>query len=327
MNLRPIAQCTVAAAILLFGINAAQAENQAATQTVTHTESATHLGKYVTIQKTITISGNEGQQQLLNLLRETPTVAGAVARDPSLLGEQSYIQRANPKLAAFLASHPEVVRNPDYYLFTNMQGSNGNRTQALERQLWPEYLHGDSGQYSPLLSFVNNDLTPIIIIPAVFFALAWGLRSLLQSRRQSKQLKAQSDLQTRLIDKLGSAPEMAAYLATDAGQKLLGGFGVGEPSAPLQTPLPFTFERVLRPLQVGAMLILISVAVFLLSLGRSNQDVVSVFGSASIILFATGLGFILSAGIAWFTAKKLGLMPVKAPKESALAPTSTIDRP
>ncbi|MDR3725331.1 MAG: hypothetical protein P4K83_12715 [Terracidiphilus sp.] len=320
MNLRSIAPCAIAAAILLFGINAAQAQNQTATPAASHSESTAHIGKFVTIQQSFTISGLDGQRQLLDLLRETPTVAGAVARDPSLLGEQSYIQRTNPKLAAFLAAHPEVARNPDYYLFTNMQGSNGNRTQALERQLWPEYLHGSSNRDDAINAFINDSLAPIIIIPAVFFALAWGLRSLVQSRRQSKQLKAQSDLQTRLIDKFGSAPELAAYLATDAGQKLLG-FGVGELGVPQQSPLPFTFARILRPLQTGALLVLLAGGIFAGHWLQPDSGPARVW--LAILLLAAGLGVILSAGIAWTMAKKFGILPDHAKAES----TSAIDRP
>jgi hypothetical protein len=244
------------------------------------------------------------------------------------LGEQSYIQRTNPKLAAYLAAHPEIARNPDYYLFTNMQGSNGNRTHALERQLWPEYLHGSGTDRDDAINtFIISDLTPIIIVPAVFFALAWGLRSLVQGRRQSKLLKTQSDLQTRLIDKLGSSQELTAYLASESGQKLLAGFGTGELNAAQSSPSLFTFERFLRPLQAGGMLVVLSLGALVLLLASREASAQAGLFALTVILFAVGFGFILSAGIAWLTAKKLGVLPAKATKESALTPTRTIDRP
>src|ERR1039457_2615162 len=46
------------------------------------------------------------RQELLKLLRMSPTLTTVVAHDPSLLANQDYVSRNNPQLAAFLASHP-----------------------------------------------------------------------------------------------------------------------------------------------------------------------------------------------------------------------------
>jgi len=61
----------------------------------------------------------ETQKQLIDLLRLSPTLTTVVAHDPSLLANQDYVARNNPQLAQFLAAHPEVARNPDFYLFTH----------------------------------------------------------------------------------------------------------------------------------------------------------------------------------------------------------------
>ena len=71
--------------------------------------------------------------QLLQLLRTSPKLTTVVARDPSLLADQDYVSRNNPQLAQFLVQHPEIARNPDYYLFTHLDGNGGRREQALER--------------------------------------------------------------------------------------------------------------------------------------------------------------------------------------------------
>jgi hypothetical protein len=77
------------------------------------------------------------QKQLIRILRMSPTLTSVVARDPSLLTDQEYVSRNNPELAQFLASHPEVVRNPEFYLFTHLEKNNGRRDEALERVVWP----------------------------------------------------------------------------------------------------------------------------------------------------------------------------------------------
>jgi len=78
------------------------------------------------------------QEQLIKLLRLSPTLTSVVAHDPSLLANQEYVSRNNPQLAQFLAAHPEIVRNPEFYLFTHLDGQGGRRDQALQREVWPE---------------------------------------------------------------------------------------------------------------------------------------------------------------------------------------------
>src|SRR3954447_3822652 len=52
------------------------------------------------------------QEELIKLLRLSPTMTEVVSRDPSLLSDQEYVGRNNPQLAQFLQIHPEVARNP-----------------------------------------------------------------------------------------------------------------------------------------------------------------------------------------------------------------------
>ena len=46
------------------------------------------------------------QDQLLQLLRVSPTLAEVVAHDPSLLSNAEYVNRNNPELGQFLQAHP-----------------------------------------------------------------------------------------------------------------------------------------------------------------------------------------------------------------------------
>ena len=62
------------------------------------------------------------QDQFLQVLRVSPTLAEVVARDPSLLSNTEYVNRNNPELGRFLQAHPEIAHNPDFYLFNNLHG-------------------------------------------------------------------------------------------------------------------------------------------------------------------------------------------------------------
>ena len=70
----------------------------------------------------------ELQDQLLEHLRVSPTLAEVVAHDPSLLSNTEYVNRSNPELGRFLQEHPDIAQNPDYYLFNNLA--------------WPERVSG-----------------------------------------------------------------------------------------------------------------------------------------------------------------------------------------
>ena len=79
------------------------------------------------------------QDELLRMLRLSPTLTTVVSHDPSLLSNQEYVSHNNPQLAAFLAAHPEVARNPDFYLFTRVHHDDGSPNEELQRAVWPEF--------------------------------------------------------------------------------------------------------------------------------------------------------------------------------------------
>src|SRR5215469_3410869 len=56
------------------------------------------------------------KQELAQLLeRYPPTLREVLALDPSLLSNQPYLN-PYPALVNFLSSHPEVARNPEFYI-------------------------------------------------------------------------------------------------------------------------------------------------------------------------------------------------------------------
>jgi hypothetical protein len=257
------------------------------------------------------------QDQLLKLLRLSPTLTSVVARDPSLLTDQPYVSRNNPQLAQFLVQHPEVVRNPEFYLFTNLP-ANGNREHALERQLWPEYLHSSNNRDNAINTFITDDIAPIIIIPCIFFAIAWSLRAFIAGHRQNRNLKVQGELQSHLIDKLGSSQELSAYLSSDAGKRLLEAAPISASEAKQQEPS--AMARVLMSLQTGIVLILLGAGFLFLGHAHPQMDLpMRVLGTVTLL---PGLGFILSAGITWVLARRLGLMPESPSAAKTLEPPS-----
>ena len=261
------------------------------------------------------------QEQLMQLLRTSPTLTSVVARDPSLLSNQEYVNRNNPQLAQFLEQHPDIARNPEYYLFTRLNFEGGRRSQALERAVWPD-LPGPSGPASGSTEFMR-DLSPLLAFGFFLAAAYWVLRQLLENRRWSRIFKLQSEVHAKLIERFSSAQELASYMETEAGKRFL-------EAAPIpigienDKRMPNAVARVLTPLQIGVVMVLLGVGFFLLR--DVNPDIhipMLVLGTVALM---PGIGFILSAGITWVLAGRLGLIPDSASASEYLATTKNQGR-
>jgi len=252
------------------------------------------------------------QQQLIKLLRLSPTLTSVVVHDPSLLADQAYVSRNNPELAQFLTQHPEVVRNPEFYLFSNLTGSGRDRDKALERAIWPDFAQPVSYQERDKAADVMNKLLPIIALPCLFLAVVWIIRLIVESRRTSRYYKMQTELHTKLIDKVGNNQDLTAYLESEAGKRLF-----AETPFPAGTPLgmPNAVARVITPTQIGIVMVLLGIGLLMLrNAGTDTQTPMTVMGTLALM---PGIGFILSAAATWVLAKRLGLMPAPEPASGA----------
>jgi len=257
------------------------------------------------------------QEQLIKLLRLSPTLTSVVAHDPSLLANQEYVSRNNPQLAQFLAAHPEIARNPEFYLFTNLEVQGGRRDQALKRAVWPEISQPAEQQWHgrPASEEFISDMPPVLGFLGFLGMLIWLIRSFLENRRWNRIFKMQSEVHGKLIDKFSSSQELAAYMETEAGRRFL-------EAAPIpigfeqEKRIPNAIARVLTPLQIGIVLVLLGLGCYLLRSASTNTNIpMLVLGTLALM---PGLGFIISAGVTWVLAGRLGLMPrnPKAPVDS-----------
>jgi hypothetical protein len=255
------------------------------------------------------------QKELIRLLKLSPTLTTVVAHDPSLLANQDYVSRNNPQLAEFLVSHPEVARNPDFYLFTHVHPDDGGPDQALERAVWPELVQPQRDSWSA--SDVIDPIAALLAYACFLAALVWLVRQFLENRRWGRIFKLQSEVHGRLIDKFGSNQELSGYMQTEAGKRFLEAAPIPVGLEPDQR-MPNAIARVLTPLQIGIVLVLLGVGFFLLRHVRTEMyDPMLVLGT---VMLMPGLGFIISAGITWVLAARLGLIPESPAAGSRLAP-------
>jgi hypothetical protein len=128
----------------------------------------------------------------------------------------------------------------------------------------------------------------------------------LENRRWSRIFKLQSEVHGKLIDKFSSNQELALYMDTEAGKRFLEAAPIPVGFEPEQR-MPNAVARVLTPLQIGIVLVLLGAGFFLLRhAGPEMETPMLVLGTVALM---PGLGFIISAGVTWVLATRLGLMP------------------
>jgi hypothetical protein len=262
------------------------------------------------------------QEKLIQLLRMSPTLTTVVARDPSLLADQAYVSRANPQLEQFLVEHPEIARNPEYYLFTHLDSRQGRRDQALEEVVWPEYSQPRKEDWLDIVGPISGAAA----FGCFLWALVWLIRQFMENRRWSRIFKLQSEVHGKLIERFGATQELSAYMATEAGRRFLEAapipVGIVEP----EQRLPNAVARVLWPLQIGVVMVLLGIGLlFLRHAGPETNIPMLVLGT---VVLMPGIGFILSAGITWVLAGRLGLIPEgPSAANSYVPPTHPQGRP
>ena len=114
-------------------------------------------------------------------------------------------------------------------------------------------------------------------------------------------------------------------METEAGRKFL-------EAAPIPVSLdgggkvPNSLARVLTPLQIGVVMVLLGIG--LLSLRHASVEADVPMLILGTVVAMPGIGFILSAGITWLLAARLGLMPppMTQTQRYDATPTSPLDR-
>jgi hypothetical protein len=116
----------------------------------------------------------------------------------------------------------------------------------------------------------------------------------------------QNQVHTKLIEKFSNSQELAAYMETDAGKRFL-------EAAPIPVNLgteqrvPNAVARVLTPVQIGIVMVLLGIGFLLLR--HAEPDMNTPMLVLGTLILMPGIGFIISAGITWLLASRLGLMP------------------
>ncbi|HXB21928.1 MAG TPA: hypothetical protein VNV88_11125 [Candidatus Solibacter sp.] len=256
--------------------------------------------------------------QLLKLLRVSPRLTTVVARDPSLLADHEYVSRNNPELAQFLQDHPEIARNPEFYLFANAgEGNHELESEQyelrFERAVWPELSQRERQEIRREHHDNSRDLIPFMVFVFILGAILWLTRVFLQNRRWGKIFKVQTDTYSKLLEKFSTNEELLAYVRSDAGKRFL-----ESASMPLNTDSPAQMgglvSRVIGSLQLGILLTLVGIGLIALRSHLEDPVPLLVFGTLALML---GVGFIISSGVSFALGRHLKLLPTSNSKSNS----------
>ena len=245
------------------------------------------------------------REQLVSLVRMSPTLQRAVEIDPSLLADQDYVSRSNPQLAQFLVQHPEISRNPDFYLFAEINGSRpGHYVPPLRRAGAPH----DFSQTDLRREYMQNAAVLLAFVGGIG-ALLWLIRLLLENRRWSRVFRQQTEIHSKLIDRFATNQELLEYMNTESGRRFLEAAPI--PIDPDRShPVPIGMSRVIGPMQLGIVLTMLGIG--LLIVEHNVREFAGPFLLAGMVALMPGLGFIISAIVTWRLNTRLGLMPQSA---------------
>jgi hypothetical protein len=246
-------------------------------------------------------------QQTRDRLRDVlnqypPSVAQVLRLDPSLMNRPDYLA-SYPALAAFLAQHPAIAHNPTYFLGP---GNFGGQVYGGPESVRTEGFRAIRDTFLSLF-FLLGFASAVALV-------GWLARSVIEYRAWLRASKMQTDIHTKLIDRLTSNEEVLAYVQSPVGQKFL-------TSAPMMTG--FTARavgspvgRILWSVQLGIVLALGGIGLYL---SRSNviEEAAQPLAVVAELAVALGVGFVISALVAYALSKQLGLLETHTSSSNA----------
>jgi hypothetical protein len=234
-------------------------------------------------------NARDTRQRLREILQQyPPSLSRVLEFDPSLLNSSDYLA-TYPKLAAFIAQHPEVTHNPSFFIGQGrIGGPETDRSRAFD-----------------LAEGVLAGLAGLTIFATVVGFLAWLSRSLLNYRYWLRASKVQNDAHTKLVDRLTSNEDLLAYVQSPSGQRYLA-------SAPVSIDLTARtvgapVGRILWSVQVGVVMALAGIGLFVAK-GTVVDEAAQVLQVIAILAIAIGVGFVLSALVSYVLSQRLGLL-------------------
>ncbi len=235
------------------------------------------------------------KEELARLLEHyPPSLRNVFALDPGLLGNQSYLA-PYPALVSFLNSHPEIERNPSFYVGEGSMPRSRQDHAAQVLEMWKDTLAG-------LAVFAGFGMGIGLLV--------WLIRTLVDYRRWNRLAKVQTEVHTKLLDRFTANNDLFAYIQSPAGSKFLQSSPIMLDAAPRSVGAPL--GRILWSVQGGVVLMAGGIGLQVVS-ARVADDASQPLHALGVLGIALGLGFLVSAIISFVISQRLGLIEPASP--------------
>ena len=143
---------------------------------------------------------------------------------------------------------------------------------------------------------MSENVIALLIPIAGFVMIAYIVQVLVEWRRQNSRVKLLTEFQTKLLERMGSGQEFAAFFQSSGGERFLETISLDRTNP---------YDRVIRSLQAG--LVSVTLSLGLLYLGRVVEFEGIGFTITGVIILSLGAGFLLSSAAAYLISKSAGL--------------------
>ena len=231
----------------------------------------------------------EVRSQFMAVMKKYPPELGRILKlDPGLFHNEAYMA-PYPALKTFVAQHPEIPRNPSYYLENYYSGSFSYRSPGSE-------------MFENLAIGVSVFAVTLVVLGG----FGWFVRTLVDYRRWQRLSKVQAETHTKLLDRFTANDELLAYVQSAAGSKFLQSAPITLDSGAGSRAISAPFGRILLSAQAGVVLAAAGLGLYYVS-GRVDQEMVQPLYTLGIFSLFVGIGFIASAALSFVLSKRLGL--------------------
>jgi hypothetical protein len=220
------------------------------------------------------------------LQRYPPTLGRVLALDPTLLGNESYLE-PYPGLRQFLKEHPEVARNPRFFI---------NEAGWAIREREPE---------AQMAERVLDGLGGFLGFGMAIGLLVWLIRTLVDYKRWSRLARVQTEAHTKILDRFTANEDLLAYIQTPAGTRFLESSPIRLDGGTRSVGAPL--GRILWSVQGGVVLMAAGFGLQYIS-GRLPSGAAEPLRALGVLGIAIGIGFLISAAISYGISKRLGLI-------------------
>ncbi|HKH71725.1 MAG TPA: hypothetical protein VKA59_10285 [Vicinamibacterales bacterium] len=236
-----------------------------------------------------TASARETREQLVRLLRQHPPAVGEVLeRDPSLLTRADYLS-PYPVLWAFLQKHPEIARNPSFFLGDFRYYEPGPQNTSLE-----------------MFQMILAGAGVVMGVSAFLGVFVWVVRSIIDHRRWLRLSRVQAEVHTKLLDRLTTNEDLLSYIQSPAGRRFLESAPITMEQEPRATTAPV--GRIIWSLQAGLVLAALGAGFWFVQQNVSPEAAEGFF-IIGVLAMSLGVGFTASALLAYVVSSRLGLVP------------------